>query len=208
MDRIWRPSVTVAAIVERDGRFLCVEEETDEGLRINQPAGHLDPGESLAQGVARETLEETAYDFEPKALIGVYLWRPAPRPGSGESVTYLRFAFTGALGRHHPERALDEGIVRALWLTREELAAASERLRNPLVVQCIDDYLAGQRYGLELLHAHASALAPLPEPLSSPGLSRGSTSAHARSVSSHGDVDGRDKPGHDVGDGRRRGSAS
>ena len=156
MSRPWKPSVTVAAVVERDGCFLLVEERTGEGLRINQPAGHLDPGETLQQAVTREALEETAHPFTPTALLGVYLWRsPEPlRP-----TTYLRFAFTGELGEAIAGRALDRGIVRTLWLTRQELAQRAGQWRSPLVGRCIDDYLSGQRYPLEVLYAHPAALA-------------------------------------------------
>jgi len=143
---IWKPNVTVAAVVERDGRFLLVEEETGDGIRFNQPAGHLDEGESLLQAVARETLEETAYHFEPRFLVGVYQWR---RPAG--DVTYLRFAFGGVVTGHEPERALDEGILRACWFTVDELAARSERHRSPLVVRCVEDYLAGRRHPLDLI---------------------------------------------------------
>ena len=142
----WSAHVTVAAIVERDGRFLLVEEETADGLRFNQPAGHLDEGESLVEACTRETLEETAHRFAPEQLIGVYQW---PRPG-GE-ITYVRFAFAGTLGEQVVGRALDAGILRAVWMTRDEIAATQERHRNPLVLRCVDDYLAGQRYPLDLI---------------------------------------------------------
>lgn len=114
MSSIWKPSVTVAAIIERDHHFLMIEEETADGIRINQPAGHLDPDESLVQAVIRETLEETAHDFTPTALIGTYLSRFIS-PINGEAVTYLRFAFTGQLGQQH-QRPLDTGILRTLWM--------------------------------------------------------------------------------------------
>ncbi|MCX7897757.1 MAG: NUDIX hydrolase [Rhodocyclaceae bacterium] len=151
-EHIWRPHVTVAAVIERDGRFLLVEEETSEGLRLNQPAGHLDEGESLWRGCQRETLEETAYHFEPQALIGVYQWR---NPESG--VTYLRFAFSGELGPYEADRPLDVGIVRTVWLAREEIAARRAQHRSPLVWRCIEDYLAGRRYPLELIHHYSGA---------------------------------------------------
>ena len=138
-------SVTVAAVIERDGRFLLVEEQTDAGLRINQPAGHLEPGESLADGAARETLEETAYRFVPRALLGVYRWRHP------SGATYVRFAFTGEASGPQPGLALDREIVRTLWLTPDELRAERARHRSPLVQRCIDDYLAGRRYPLELI---------------------------------------------------------
>ena len=155
MPRIWKPSVTVAAIIERaDGKFLLVEEETSDGIRINQPAGHLDPFESLEQAVIRETLEETAYDFTPTALVGMYMSRYTSNR-TGEEVTYLRFTFCGTPGAQH-DQPLDEGIIRTWWMTRDELAACQERHRSPLVLQCVDEYLAGLRAPLALLHTHAS----------------------------------------------------
>jgi 8-oxo-dGTP pyrophosphatase MutT (NUDIX family) len=153
----WKPAATVAAVIERGGRFLMVEEQTREGLRINQPAGHLDPGESLLDACVRETLEETAHRFTPTQLLGVYLWRSGP-PAAAPS--YLRFAFTGALGELVAGRALDEGIVRTLWLTPEELAHRAAMHRSPLVMRCVDDYLRGQRYPIDLLFTHPSALEP------------------------------------------------
>jgi 8-oxo-dGTP pyrophosphatase MutT (NUDIX family) len=144
--RAWKPNVTVAALIEREGRFLLVEEETDDGLRFNQPAGHLDQGESLIDACAREAVEETAWSFKPTALVGVYQW---PRPQG--DITYLRFAFCGELGQHHPERTLDVGIVRAVWMTPEEIRASTDRHRSPLIWQCVADYLAGRRYPLELI---------------------------------------------------------
>ena len=160
MPRIWKPSVTVAAIIERDGLFLLVEEETSEGLRLNQPAGHLDPFESLEQAVIRETLEETAHEFRPTALVGMYMSR-YQSARTGEDVTYLRFTFCGEIGTRH-ERALDHGIVRTLWLSRDEIAACRERHRSPLILQCIDEYLAGRRAPLSLLHTHASVFNDAP----------------------------------------------
>jgi phosphatase NudJ len=159
----WSPSVTVVAVVEREGRFLLVEEHTPEGLRLNNPAGHLDPGESPLQAVVRETLEETAREFVPQALLGVYLsrfLRPPRGEQPGDDVTYLRIAFAGTVGEPLPGRALDEGIVRTLWLTADELRAASARHRSPLLQRCIDDFLAGRRHPLDLLHADASVWQP------------------------------------------------
>ncbi len=146
----WKPSVTVAAIIERDGRYLLVEEHTPEGLRLNNPAGHLDPGESLLQGVVREALEETACVFTPEALVGVYLSR-FNRPERDEDITYLRFAFCGTVGEPEPGRALDSGIVRTLWLTPDEIRASRARHRSPLLLRCVEDHLAGKRYPLAAL---------------------------------------------------------
>lgn len=151
MRQTWRPSVTVAAIIERDRRFLLVEENTPQGLRINQPAGHLEFGESLQQAVIRETLEETAHDFRPTALLGLYLLPTGARPAD---TTYLRVAIVGELGAEHPHRVLDVGIIRTLWLTRDEIAERVDTLRSPLVLRCVDDYLAGQRASLDLLQWH------------------------------------------------------
>jgi len=152
----FRPSVTVAAVVERDGRYLLVEEHTPEGLRLNNPAGHLEPGESPLQGVVREALEETACRFAPEALVGVYLARL--RRGD-EDITYLRFAFCGTVGEPQPGRALDHGIVRALWLTPQEIKASRERHRSPLLWRCVADHRAGRRYPLQLLSTDASVYA-------------------------------------------------
>ncbi|HEY6094089.1 MAG TPA: NUDIX hydrolase [Gallionellaceae bacterium] len=143
---IWKPNVTVAAVIEQDGKFLLVEEHTSQGLRFNQPAGHLEANESLLAAVAREALEETAYDFEPQHVLGIYRWH-----STAADVTYLRFAFTGKLLAHHAERPLDEGIVHAVWMTPEEIRATTERHRSPLILRCVEDYLAGKRYPLELL---------------------------------------------------------
>ena len=153
----FRPSVTVAAIIESGGRYLLVEEHTPEGLRLNNPAGHLEPGESPLQGVVREALEETARAFAPQALVGVYLSR-FQRPATGEDVTYLRFAFCGGVGEAQTGRALDTGIVRTLWLTPDEVRASAARHRSPLVLRCIEDYLEGQQYPLSLIHTDAGVL--------------------------------------------------
>ena len=146
MNRVWKPNCTVAALIEREGRFLLVEEETEDGLRFNQPAGHLDAGESLVAACAREALEETAWGFKPTALVGIYQW---PRPQG--DVTYLRFAFAGELGAHQADRSLDTGIVRTVWMTPEEIRASTERHRSPLVWRCVSDYRAGRRYPLEIV---------------------------------------------------------
>ena len=143
----WHPSVTVAAVIEQDGRFLLVEEHTPEGLKLNQPAGHLDPGESLIAACVRETLEETARHFEPSALLGMYMSR-MQRPNTGEDITYLRFAFCGTVGEEIAGCALDTGIVRTLWLSLEDIRASQNRHRSPLLLRCVEDYLTGQRYPL------------------------------------------------------------
>ncbi len=150
MNTRWKPSVTVAAIIERGGRYLLVEEHTPEGLRLNNPAGHLDPGESPEQGVAREALEETAFVFQPTALVGIYLSR-FQRASTQEDVTYLRFAYCGSLGEFDAQRTLDTGIVRTLWMTPDEVRASADRHRSPLVLRCIEDHHAGQRFPLALV---------------------------------------------------------
>jgi phosphatase NudJ len=155
----WKPSVTVAAIIEQGGRYLLVEEETSEGLKLNNPAGHLDPGESPLQGVVRETLEETARQFSAQAVLGVYLSR-FQRQRSREDVTYLRIAFCGGVGEADPSRALDKGIVRTLWMTPDEVRASRVRHRSPLLLRCMEDHLAGKRFGLDLLHADPSLWQP------------------------------------------------
>ena len=154
MSDIWKPSVTVAAIIERNGSFLLVEEETSDGIRFNQPAGHLEPNESLIDAVTRETMEESAWDFSPVALVGMYMSRYRSSR-TGQEVTYLRFAFCGELGREH-DRALDHGILRTVWMTREELLECESKHRSPLVMRCIDDYLDGNRAPLSVIYTHAS----------------------------------------------------
>ena len=164
MDTRWKPNVTVAAIIEKNGRYLLIEEHTQEGLRLNNPAGHLDPGESPAEGCAREALEETAHPFTPTALVGIYLSR-FQRPASGEDITYVRMAFCGEIGALQAHLSLDEGIERVLWMTPEEVRASAARHRSPLVLQCIADPLAGQRFPLEVIYTDpaVAGLPPLPE---------------------------------------------
>ncbi len=163
MSTRWKPSVTVAAIIERvidgEARFLLVEEETAEGLKLNNPAGHLDEGESPEQGVVREALEETACVFAPQCVVGVYLSR-FQRPASGEDVTYLRIAYAGHVSDPDPARPLDDGIVHTLWLTLPELRASRARHRSALVLTCIEDYLAGKRFPLSLVTADATLYTP------------------------------------------------
>jgi 8-oxo-dGTP pyrophosphatase MutT (NUDIX family) len=159
MSNRWKPNVTVAAIIDRtvDGerQFLLVEEQTADGLRLNNPAGHLDPGETPQDGAAREALEETARVFTPDSLVGVYLSR-VRRPATGDDVTYLRVAFGGTAGDADPVRALDVGIVRALWLGLDEVRATRARHRSPLVLRCIEDRLAGRRFPLDAIHCDPS----------------------------------------------------
>lgn len=143
----WRPDLTVAAIVQRDDRFLIVEERIRNRLVLNQPAGHVEDGESILAAVVRETLEETAWHFEPRHLLGLYQWRSAE---SGRS--FLRVAFSGDAIRHEPQRALDQPVMAAHWLTREQLLAQPSRLRSPMVLTCIDDHLAGRRHELSALN--------------------------------------------------------
>lgn len=141
---IWRPSVTVAAVIEREGRFLLVEERIDDRLVLNQPAGHLDPGESLAAACAREVMEETAHRFEPTALVGIYRWHYAAK-----DATFLRFCFSGSVGSAE-KRPLDKEIVRLHWLTPDELGQRAGQHRSPLVQRCVDDFLEGRRFPLEV----------------------------------------------------------
>jgi 8-oxo-dGTP pyrophosphatase MutT (NUDIX family) len=151
---VWKPDVTVAAVIERDGRFLLVEERIRGRLVLNQPAGHLEDGESLFDAVVRETLEETAWRFTPEWLLGIYQWR-SPR---GHST--LRFAFTGSVQDHDAGRPLDPPIVTTHWLGREEVALRATQLRTPLVLRCIDDWLGGRRLPLDALTAEFSDPGP------------------------------------------------
>ena len=146
MRQVWRPSVTVAAVIERGGRFLLVEEDVDGRRVLNQPAGHLDPGESLVEACRREVLEETAHRFAPRALVGIYRWHYAPK-----DVTFLRFCFCGELEGVEAGRSLDRGILAARWLSLDALREKRPPHRSPLVEKCVRDFLAGRRYPLELL---------------------------------------------------------
>lgn len=143
---IWKPNATVAAIVERNGQFLLVEETTSRGNRFNQPAGHLEDKETITQAVIRETREETAYDFVPESLLGVYHWRH-----EHNETTYLRFAFIGHVTNHYPEQDLDEGIVRAVWMDIDEIREKQALMRSDQVLTCFEDYLAGKHYPLETI---------------------------------------------------------
>lgn len=155
---LWTPSVTVAAVIERDGRYLLVEEEVSGRLVLNQPAGHWERGETLVAACIRETLEETGYDVVPTALVGVYRWhypegrpRGLPQDAPGPGVTFLRFAFTGDVVGWAPDRPLDREIRRVLWLDPAQVEAESARHRSPLVARCVRDHLAGKRHSLEVL---------------------------------------------------------
>ncbi len=144
----WYPHVTVAAIIVEEGRFLLVEETIVDRILFNQPAGHLEEHETLLAAVQREVLEETAWQFTPTALLGVYHYL-APSSGS----TYVRFCFVGEHHDHNPHQALDTGILGTCWLNREEIATAADRLRSPMVLRCVDDYLAGVRYPLDCVRS-------------------------------------------------------
>lgn len=159
MSQRWKPNVTVAAVIEQGGRYLLIEEHTPEGLRLNNPAGHLDPGESPLQGAVREALEETARVFTPDRLVGIYMAR-FQRPAKQQDTTYLRFAYGGTVGEADPQRALDAGIVRTLWMTLDEVRASSTQHRSALVLKCIEDFAAGQRYPLDLVFCDPSVLTP------------------------------------------------
>lgn len=143
LDQVFKPHVVVAAIAERDGRFLTIEETIRDEVVFNQPAGHLDPNETLLEAVRRECMEETAHAFEPKSLVGVYQWV------TPEGRQFLRFTFAGEIGLFYPERLLDEGIIAAHWLSRAEIGQCT--LRSPVVTKCLDDYIAGQRHSLALI---------------------------------------------------------
>ncbi len=143
---IWKPHVTVAAVIERDKRFLLVEEETSNGLAFNQPAGHLEESEDLITAVRREVYEETAWQFEPESVVAIQLWRKTPKHPS-----FLRVCFAGPCHSHDPEQKLDDGIVATHWFTRAEIAERQTRLRSALVLLSIDHYLSGEQYPLSML---------------------------------------------------------
>jgi len=145
---IWTPHLTVAAVIERDGHFLMVEEESDGQKVFNQPAGHVEKNEYIPDAVIRETLEETAWQFKPEFITGIYQWR---KPNTGPS--FLRVCFAGYVTNHNPELELDEGILAAKWLSYDELCALPEtHLRSPMVLRCIEDYLSGNHYSMDMLH--------------------------------------------------------
>jgi 8-oxo-dGTP pyrophosphatase MutT (NUDIX family) len=142
----FKPNTTVAAIVEQNGKFLLVEESTDRGNRYNQPAGHLEDNETLIEAVIRETMEEAAYEFTPEFLLGVYQWKH-----QHNDTTYLRFAFIGKAGRHYPMQELDGGIVQAVWMDIDEMRDKANLMRSPQVLTCVEDYLVGKRYPLQVV---------------------------------------------------------
>ena len=142
----WHPHIVVAAVVEQDGRFLMIEERINGEQRVNQPAGHWDPGETIIDAVVREAREESGWEVSASHLLGIYEWQPR-----GLDYPFVRFAFVCEALRHHPEQALDAGIERALWMTREEVIARQSILRGPAVLQCIDDFQAGRRFPLDVL---------------------------------------------------------
>ncbi len=144
--RQWMPHATVAAIIEREGKFLLVEEMTDRGNRFNQPAGHLEDNETIIEAVIRETLEETAYAFKPESLLGIYHWKH-----EHNNTTYLRFAFIGNVDNHQPERGLDDGIIRTVWMSIDEIRSKASLMRSPQVITCIEDYLNGKAFPLSVL---------------------------------------------------------
>ncbi len=144
----WKPNTTVAAIAEKDDRFLLVEEKINGKIVFNQPAGHLEQGETLIDAVKREVLEETAWEFDPESLVGVYLY---PNPHQ-QDITYLRFCFYGHCTKEHKGQALDEGILQAAWLSLEDIEKEKKRMRSPMVTRCINDYLNGNQYPLDLLN--------------------------------------------------------
>jgi 8-oxo-dGTP pyrophosphatase MutT (NUDIX family) len=146
MSDTWLPHVVAAAVIERDGKFLLVEEETADGMRLNQPAGHWERDETLLQAVVREALEETAHRVEPLALLGAYTTHNLAR-----DITYLRFAYVCKVTGFDPDYRLDKGIVRAVWLTADEISASPIRHRSPLVMRCINDYLSGRRFPLDFV---------------------------------------------------------
>ncbi len=169
MPEPWKPNVTVAAVIEGSGanagRYLLVEEETRDGLRYNQPAGHLEPDESLVDACIRETLEETAHPFVPTGLLAVYLTRSIKnrRDEPAEPVTFLRFTFVGTVGAAIPGRALDDGIVRTVWMSLDELRASRDRHRSPMVLRCAEDHASGKvAADLSTLYTDDSALGAIP----------------------------------------------
>lgn len=148
----WHPHVTVAAVVERAGRFLLVEEQTRYGLQWNQPAGHWEPGETLIEAAIRETREEAAIQFQPSSVVGIYVWTRPDNQNAASPKTFLRVTFAGEILDEYPDQPLDDGIVRAHWASREEIAQNIDRLRSPMVLDAVDDWIKGHRHPLSLIH--------------------------------------------------------
>lgn len=149
----WKPNVTVAAIVECDQKFLFVEENVSNHIVFNQPAGHLEKDESFIDAVKREVLEETAWEFTPQSIVGIYMY-----PNQHNDTTYLRFCFSGTCNNHHSDQTLDDGIIQAVWLNREDIKKNKDKMRSPMVSQCINDYLSAKSYPLELLNHYVSLI--------------------------------------------------
>ena len=145
---VWKPHVTVAAVIEKAGYFLLVEETTDNGIAFNQPAGHLEADEDLIHAIKREVTEETAWQFEPEAVISVQLWRKTPNNPS-----FMRFCFTGKVHSHDPNQKLDDDIIATHWFSRDEILHKQQQLRSPLVLLTVDEYLKGRRYPLSILQS-------------------------------------------------------
>ena len=153
-----RPDLTVAAVIERNGQFLLVEERIGQSMVFNQPAGHVERGEHLVTAVVREALDEPAWPFHPEDLVGVYFWDVPEKQKS-----FMRFTFSGHVSEHDSRRRLDRGIQRTVWLTLEQIRAQTPRLRSPMVLRCIEDYLGGRRYPLDVVREFVQA--PLAAPL-------------------------------------------
>lgn len=145
---VWKPHVTVAAVIEKDGKFLLVEEETDTGVRFNQPAGHLESGETIVSAAIREVNEETAWQFVPESIIAIQLWRKDLNHPS-----FLRVCFAGNVHSHDSKQTLDDGIIATHWLSREQIVEKYSQLRSPLVLKTIDAYLSDEHYPLSLLQS-------------------------------------------------------
>ena len=143
----WKPNVTVAAIIERDQKFLLVEENADDHIVFNQPAGHLEKNETLIDAVKREVLEETAWEFIPQFIVGIYLY-----PNQHSDISYLRVCFSGICNQYYPDQALDDGIIQTVWFSKEEIKQNWDKMRSPMVSECINDYLSGKSFSLELLN--------------------------------------------------------
>jgi len=144
----WLPHVSVAAIIERDHKFLLVEERKEGKLMLNQPAGHWENNETLMEAVVRETLEETTWHFRPTYLVGIYQWQHP----KNQELTYLRFAFAGNLLTQDPTRSLDEGIENTVWYSKKEILDSVDRHRSPQLIKCVEDYLNGKQYPLECIN--------------------------------------------------------